>query len=347
MTSHHRSGLIALTALAAVLMAPAAATAAPATATVAAPAQFSIPNTRVESFVSKVNGHRYSIMVALPTDPAPAGGYPVLYVLDGYAYFASATEAVRQNAPNVVVVGVGYPNDQPFFDDVRARHGPPPPMMAQGTPSDIADSTERMYDLSLPASAAVLAGQNLPGMQTQKTTDVGGLDDFLKMIETDVKPRVAAMTKVDASNQVLFGHSLGGLAVVRALFTEPTAYRTFVAASPSIWWADNAVLADEAKFDAAVESGAASPRVLITVGAEESAVPKLPPEMHIDPAKLEALTTKARMVDNARDLTTRLKALHGKPPYEVSDAAVFDHQNHTLSPWPALGRAINFAFAAD
>ena len=71
---------------------------------------------------------------------------------------------------------------------------------------------------------------------------MGGLDDYLKTIETEVKPRVRAAAdayhlKLNDDDQTLFGHSLGGLAVLEALFTEPKAFRTFVAASPRVWCA--------------------------------------------------------------------------------------------------------------
>lgn len=312
----------------------------------AAPAEVSIPNTRHLEFVSKLNGHRYAIDVALPSDPPPERGYRVLYVLDGNDYFASATEAVRVNgnAPGVIVVGVGYPKDEAFTEGVLDRHRPLPPQAEAEPGFEAAKGIERQYDLSLPASEAVLAGQVLPGFPVMKPADVGGVDDFLKIIETEVKPRVAALAPVDKDEQVLFGHSLGGLAVIEALFTEPQAFRTFVAASPSIWWADNAVLAKEPAFRAKVAAGAAHPRVLITVGAEESRLPKLPPSMAAALPQLEKLVAKARMVGNACDLTARLKALPGTPPYEVADCAVFQAQGHNISPWPALGRAVSFAF---
>jgi predicted alpha/beta superfamily hydrolase len=309
------------------------------------PAEVSIPNTRHFEFVSKLNGRRYAADVALPSEPAPAKGYKVLYVLDGNDYFASATEAVRANgnAPGVVVVGIGYPNDPDFIEKVLDRH-PDLPQAGAEPRFETARGIERQYDLSLPASEAVLAEQALPGSPPMTPADVGGVDDFLKIIETEVKPRVAAIAPVDPDQQVLFGHSLGGLAVIEALFTEPDAFRSFIAASPSIWWSDSAVLAKEAAFSAKVTSGAARPRVLITVGAEEAQVPKLPASMDAALPRLKMMVAKARMVGNACDLAQRLKALHGAPPYEVADCAVFANQGHNISPWPALGRAVTFAF---
>lgn len=309
------------------------------------PDEVSIPNTRRIAFTSKVNGHLYSIDVALPFEPAPEKGYRVIYVLDGYAYFGSVTEAARANGngAGTVVVGIGYPDTPEFIAGVVARHGPPPVAMASDPPYMAAISVERMYDLALPATEAALAAQSVPGLMSPKVADVGGMDDFLKVIEAEVKPRVQALTRMDTSNQTLFGHSLGGLAVVHALFTEPEAFRTFIAASPSLWWNDDAVLKEEAAFAARVKAGEVHPRVLITVGGQEQDVPDLPPAMAALRPKIEGLIAKARMVDNARDLAARLQGLNGKPPYKAADVAVFPEQQHGISPWPAIGRGVAFA----
>jgi hypothetical protein len=306
----------------------------------------SIPKTQIMDFVSRVNGRRYSVSVALPSAAAPENGYRVLYLLDGYAYFASATEAVRRNAPGVVVVGIGYPDDPAFVKSVLERHAPLPVAWLAGWPSDkVAFSIERYYDLTLPASDELLAERHMPGMFAPTAKDVGGLDDFLKTIETEVKPRIEALTSIDRSHQAFFGHSFGGLAVIHALFVEPDAFRTFIASSPSIWWNHRAVLADEAKFSAAVSNGTASARVLITVGGEEDiASPALAAKAGVDPAKSAATRQEARMVENARELTARLQALRGASGYEAEDYVVFPKQGHGTSPWPALGRAISFAF---
>jgi len=317
--------------------------------TAASVSEVSIPNTHRINFISKVNGHRYSMNVALPFGPVPSKGYGVLYVLDGNSFFDSATEASRLNARDVAVVGIGYPDDSAFVQSVVARRGPVPDAYKPLPPSTIASGLERLYDLTLPASDEELAAQRWPGDPPQKGENVGGLDDFLKTIETEVKPRVASLARIDFANQALFGHSLGGLAVLHALFVEPTAFRTFIIASPSIWWNHKAVLADFPRFTVAINSGEASPRILVTVGAEESTLPKSIPASwgpHLDPAAVEANLRQARMIENGAELVARLKALHGKESYVVGDYAIFDHQGHTISPWPALGRAIPFAFPA-
>lgn len=303
----------------------------------------SIPHTRKIDFVSGVNGHQYSISVALPLLPAPESGYRVLYVLDGYSYFGSAVEAVRASVHDVVVVGIGYPSDPGSMKKAIESLGPLPEL-DELTLMTYAFGLRRMYDLSLPVSAELLARENIPTFNL--TTDqVGGLDDFLATIETEVKPRVEELVSIDHSNQAIFGHSIGGLAVLHALFVEPNAFRTFIASSPSIWWSQKAVLANEEKFLAAVNAGNVSPRVLVTMGSEEERPIPVPAGLKMEQAELDARIRRNRMVENARELTARLQALRGSNGYQVEDYAVFPKQGHGHAPWPALGRAIEFAFS--
>lgn len=298
-------------------------------------------------FRSAVNQRPYSISIALPLVAAPEKGYRVLYVLDGYWYFGSAMEAVRKNAPDVVVVGVGYPDDESYIQNVLERH-PSLPVWFKAEPAfRSAVFLERFYDLSLPASDDVLASDLRTYGTVLAAKDVGGLNDFLKVLETEIKPRVAAMAPIDSSNQAIFGHSLGGLAVLHALFVAPSAFRTFIAASPSIWWSKEAVLGGEGKFADAVCAGTAKPRVLVTMGSEEqTADPKVAARFSLDSAEFVTQVGRHRMVDNARELTERLKALSGSGDFEI-EYAVFPAQSHGIAPWPALGRAVSFAFRSS
>lgn len=309
------------------------------------PAQVSIADTRQMTFVSKINGHRYVIDVALPDAPPPPQGYPVIYVLDGNFYFGSVTEAARVigNAPQAIVVGIGYPHDAAWTDAVLAEHRPLPAVFAAFPRFEAALELERMYDLSPPLNKAELEDIGARGVPVT-TADVGGMDDFLKIIETDVKPRVYALARVDRGNQTLFGHSLGGLAVLEALFNEPKAFRTFIAASPSIWWGDKEVLRKEKAFSDLVSTGEIAPRVLITVGGEEDDVPTIASQTAAQRELMAVQIKKLRMIENACDLAGRLKALHGLGGYEVADCVTFPAQDHNISVWPAIGRAISFAF---
>jgi hypothetical protein len=245
-----------------------------------------------------------------------------------------------------MVVGIGYPFSTQWANRMLDEHfhgadRPIGTLQAIGAAAGLA----RIYDLSLPADPAALGLFRLPNAPEQRSSDVGGLDDFLQIIETEIKPLVAELAKVDASNQVLFGHSLGGLAALHALFTEPGAFRTFIVASPSIWWADRAVLKGELAFRASILSGEARPRVLVTMGALEGEHPAhvpLPPGVPRE--ALSQMFSRSRMVETGRELTARLKSLTGAPPFEVGDYLVFPDQGHGISAWSALAAGIGFAF---
>ncbi|MCC7323826.1 MAG: alpha/beta hydrolase [Gemmatimonadaceae bacterium] len=307
--------------------------------------EVAIADTRRIDLVSRTNGRRYSLSIAMPWGPPPDDGYSALYVLDSYAFFGSAVEATRLTVlmPGVVVVGVGYPDDREFADEVLERRRPVPPWMLMGPRSIAAYTLARQQDLTLPASEAALAAWSTPGVLTYASEATGGVDDFLRMIEDEAKPLVRALAPINDANTAVFGHSLGGLAVVRALFTIPRAFRTFIAASPALSWGDGAVLQGEATFTQAVAAGSLRPRVLLTVGGDEGRATNIPSELVAEPVNPELAEIGSHAVRDVTALAGRLKALEGDDGCRV-DLAVFPAQGHGISPWPALGRAVSFAF---
>ena len=329
--------------------------AAPALAQTAGPpwpAEVSVPSTRHIQFTSAINGESYTLYMHVPLTPPPPGGYPVIYVLDGDFLFGMASDISLaignpNTTPVVVAIGHGMLEDM----DVVARYAHRKP--GDASPMGLADiggalNTLRFHDLTLP----VASDHRAPDWTGLTPDNVGGVDDFLKVIETEIKPRVAARVPVNAGNQVLFGHSIAGLAVLRALFTEPTVFRTFIAASPSLWWDADAVLVDEQRFAAVVEGGRVSPRVLITVGADEPDSPN-PPQRFIDSlpadraAALNAYVKMASrwsgMVSGARDLAGRIGKLRGGSGYTVQFVA-FQGEGHASVQPAALSRGMHFAF---
>lgn len=316
------------------------------------PAQVSVPSTHRAQFTSAVDGESYTLSIHVPLTPPPASGYPVIYVLDGEFLFGLASDISLDIGnpdltPVVVAIGHGLLENM----DVVARYAKRKP--GDTSPIGLADiggalNTLRFHDLTLP----VAANHRAPDWTGLTPDNVGGVDTFLKVIETEIKPKVAAAVPVNPANQAIFGHSIAGLAVLRALFTEPTAFRTFIAASPSIWWDADSVLTDERRFAEAVQGGHASPRVLITVGADEPNSPN-PPQSFIaslPPDKAESLGAYLKMasqwsgmVSGARDLATRLGKLHGAPGYTVQFVA-FDGESHASVQPSALNRGMHFAF---
>jgi predicted alpha/beta superfamily hydrolase len=282
-----------------------------------------VEGARQFDLVSKINGRSYRVFVATPAQPPPKGGFPVLYVLDGNAYFttAAATASLQAFSPGMgpmVVVGVGYPiNDRMEIEKRRS------------------------FDLTPPAPADVAA--LLPGT---KPADYGGLDAFLKVIETEIEPKISELAPVDQSRATLFGHSFGGLAVLHELFVHPTAFSGYVAVSPSLFWDNRSVLRDEAAFVAQVTAGKVAPRVLIMAGEEEAALwTKLPPGNPFTLDQINGFVRSLRMVDNARDLATRLAAVKGPPGYRVTGIVLPD-EGHLSEPPAALSRAVRTVYAA-
>jgi uncharacterized protein len=199
--------------------------------------QVFIPRARQFDVVSGLNGQTYRIMVATPHAADPTRAYPVLYVLDGNQYFGTACEALnRQSALRdvapAIVVGIGYPTDDP--QEVFRR---------------------RAFDLTPSPSKA--EGKH------------GGGDTFLRVVEGDVKPFVQARYKVDVANRIIWGQSIAGLMLLRQLFRNPAAYSTYILSSPSIWWNDREVLRDEETFAMAIRNSNLKLKVLITSASDE------------------------------------------------------------------------------
>lgn len=188
-------------------------------------------------------GGAYDIKVFLPEGEPPERGFPVYYLLDGNAYFQFGRDVVKlqsKNAPKTlvsqaIVIGIGHTG-------VEEEGG-----------------KRRFYDFTPPAEQYLyperLKGADL-GMH-------GGAEKFFAFIEQELMPVISKKYPVDVERQTLFGHSLGGLFVLWALFTQPKLFQTYVASSPSIWWNDHEVLlyADHNHY---IEQ-----RLLITVGSEE------------------------------------------------------------------------------
>ncbi len=312
------------------------------------PAEVSVPNTRQIKFTSAINGEPYTLFVSIPFIPPPPGGYPVYYVLDGDAYFSTAAVASMLLLENAaVVVGIDHHalNDRAVVEKYSRRKPGDTTPIGMDAISD-AYNKLRTHDLTLSTAPAHRAPEWF------EPSDSGGVDNFLKIIETEIKPKIAALVPVDAANQALYGHSLGGLAVVHAFFTEPRAFRSFIVSSPSLWWDGDAVLKDEAKFAATVASGQATPRILITAGGDE-ADSSVPPKAFLDslpPDKQAQIAPYLKMrggwsgtVSGSRALAARLAKLHGAAGYKVRYALMVG-EDHPTAALVSVGRGLRFAF---
>lgn len=233
--------MIKLASVAVLLVFPAIAASADPAATPPPPG-YMMPSTHMWDMKADT-GEIYRIFVSFPIEgEPPADGYPVLYVLDGNASFASFAEARRlqefYTVGKSIVVGVGYPTDKTY--DVRRLNDLTPPLLDPP-----------------PTQWRWLAKYKS-----------GGRKEFLDFLTTNLRTEIGKRYKIDPERQALFGHSLGGLFGLYALYSRPDAFHSIIAASPSIEWNDQGVLTEERDFTARLTSGkiGKTSRLMIVVG---------------------------------------------------------------------------------
>jgi hypothetical protein len=291
----------------------------PVAATTPVQSPVTLPGAVKFEITSKISGRTYRVFVYQPLVGPPPSGYPVITLSDGNLNFPIAMVVGGMfafSARPALVVAVGYPTDNPLeLGSFRTRDLTPPTPIEKVRP--------------------------VPGLPPPVAENYGGAEDFHRFLTEELRPIIAAGWPVDAAEQTLYGYSLGGLFTLVSLFTQPASFKTFVAASPSIWWNDRAVLEGEAAFARRVEAGEVAPRVLVSIGALEQTVPKVVPPGYT-PEQLEELNAAAQMVDNARELAQRLAALKGADGYEAR-FHLFDAEDHLSAQAASVGRAVDFA----
>ncbi|MFC1539574.1 alpha/beta hydrolase, partial [Candidatus Latescibacterota bacterium] len=268
-------------------------------------APYTLPGALQYDITSQINGRAYRIFVSTPYNYQPTLAYPVLYVLDGNWIFPSANRFMRwsETRDPGIVVGIGYPTDDDYGEISQAR----------------------LFDLT-------------PSPVWRTYTGGGGLDAFLRVIEEEVKPFVMTRYRVDSAKQSLYGHSLGGLAVLRCLFLNPESFSTYIAGSPAICWNNREVLADEAAFSTRARAGELRLKLLITSAEDEQYHGNDPQSLAAD-----AKVGEFRLVDNASELAARLAELN--PEQITVVRTIFDGESHHSSQAANISRAVRFAFS--
>ena len=266
---------------------------------------YQLPNTEVFDMISK-EGREYRIFLAYPNGDPPPEGAPVLYVLDANAYFPLVTTlsrlSSRRSDYSPVIVGIGYPTDTSF------------------------DTQRRTFDLTTKANPEKLP----PSRGGRGWPESGGADRFLGFIQNELKPRIAEKTSIDSDRQAIVGHSFGGLFVMHTLFTHPEAFQTYIAISPSGWWNDYALLAEEEEFSQQIKTTLKSPvRLLIQVGELElkgDAGPAgaLKPTPAKDAFGSTADFAKRLSEIRSKQLTVRYREYEGKSHGSVVPPAMID-----------------------
>ncbi|WP_041802042.1 alpha/beta hydrolase [Rhodopseudomonas palustris] len=275
-----------------------------------------IPGASVRDIRSRA-GREYRIFVWQPEHGSAAGPLPVLYLLDGNGSFpiAAAAAALQSRRPErtgvhpATVVGIGYPT------------------------ASWLDAERRTFDYtpSLPPR------EMPPRPNEQSWPATGGAEDFLDFVEHELCPQIEHEFSIDRARSALFGHSFGGLLVLHALFSRPALFRSSIAASPSIWFARERLIAQR---DALLAS-APLPlprRLLLTVGSLEQMGTGQGGEPH------DAWVRRNRMVENAAELARALGA--ADPALLAVSFTEFADEDHGSVLPAAISRALRFALGA-
>ncbi|MDR7315494.1 alpha/beta hydrolase-fold protein [Brevibacillus nitrificans] len=206
---------------------------------------------RTHKKVAHSRNREYHLFVSIPAEAPPPEGFPVIYLLDANSVFGTMTEAVRAQSrfPErtgvypAVIVGIGYPTEMPFH-------------------------IQRHYDFTSPVPLSELPASP----DGSEWPEQGGAAYFLDFLEDEVKPMIEKEFPVDPKQQTIFGHSLGGLFVLYALFSRPYSFQNYIAGSPSIHWNERVLLERERAFTGMLEEKKTI-RLFIGLGELEASHP--------------------------------------------------------------------------
>jgi predicted alpha/beta superfamily hydrolase len=186
----------------------------------ASPPPVALPDTRVETLHSAINGIDYILRIGLPPEFRDDGDseHPLLVLLDADYSFPIAQSIVthlreRGDLPQLIVVGIAYAGP-PAYRLHRTRDYTPTRMAHGGY-----------------------------GPEIQRHS--GGGPQFAEFIARELLPRMRARYRT-VGKRVLVGHSYGGLFGAWALLERPGLFDGYILASPSLWYDDYVLFAREA-----------------------------------------------------------------------------------------------------
>ncbi|KXF77519.1 hypothetical protein ATN84_09115 [Paramesorhizobium deserti] len=184
-----------------------------------------------------VSGRSYNVEISLPSgyDHDASTRYPIIYLADGDRGTRPVACQIRELyekgtlAEEPVLVGLSY---------------------AKGENLDV--SRKRDYT---------------PVPRKPGDTAYGGAEAYQRYLRRTVIPFVESRYRANPDRRIYLGHSYGGLLGARILLTEPDLFHTYILGSPSIWFANHAILRFEADYAKANRDLKAD--VLLFVGGDE------------------------------------------------------------------------------
>jgi predicted alpha/beta superfamily hydrolase len=192
---------------------------------------------RISGFSSEILGNAREVSVYLPAgyDERDDRRYPVLYMQDGQNLFDS---------------------ERAFIPGQHWRLG-------ESADAAIGERT---------ASAMIIVGVDNAGparideytpTRDAKHNGGGRADDYGRMLIEELKPRMDERFRTIPDDTAIGGSSLGGLVSLHLALQRADVFRRAAVMSPSVWWANRAVLGEVDAFDAP------RPRLWLDIGGRE------------------------------------------------------------------------------
>lgn len=196
-----------------------------------------IPGSEVRSIHSTATGRDYDLYIRLPNDyeKNPKMKYPVLYLLDGqwdFKMVESIYGCLEYDGyvPDMIIVGITYSGEKANYDALRAMDYTP------------------VQDSSIPGS--------------------GDAPKFHSFFKDQLIPFVETNYRANTGLRYLMGSSFGGTFTLYALFTEPSLFVGYVAASPVTVYGSRFAFEQEEAYASSHKELPA--RLFLAVGEQES-----------------------------------------------------------------------------
>ena len=166
-----------------------------------------MPRSRTRTLDAADGSHQYRVFIATPAEAPPPPGFPVVYVLDANATFATFVEAIRMRCHRAG-------DDRCRAVDCR-RHRLP----------STAPTSASAGGFDFTPAVADVDGVARDGLPT------GGPARFFALL-TRLRDELERELPIDSARRTLFGHSLGGLFATSVLLEEPAAFALTWSSAP-------------------------------------------------------------------------------------------------------------------
>lgn len=170
-----------------------------------------LPGTEVRLLHSANIDQEYKLFISLPANYEESeDSYPVLYVTDANWFFSSFPILRWLPIPPMIIVGIGYPTDDPAeIFRLRARDFLP---------------TQNKED------------ERIVKEEYKMLIESGGGGRFLSFVRDELFPFINDQYRTEPDDRALFAYSYGGTFGLFTLFNKPDTFNRYIIGAPDLGW---------------------------------------------------------------------------------------------------------------